>query len=80
VTRPEDGRDIVERKTRKGRVFYGCANYPTCPFTSWKKPISKPCPSCGGLLVIANKREAQCTKCEETFILEQMMDSTTEAA
>ena len=80
VTCPEDGGDIVERKTRKGRVFYGCANYPTCPFTSWKKPISKPCPSCGGLLVIANKREAQCTKCEETFILEQMMDSTTEAA
>jgi DNA topoisomerase I len=35
---PEDGGEVVERKTRKGRVFYGCANYPTCQFTSWKRP------------------------------------------
>jgi DNA topoisomerase-1 len=80
VTCPEDGGEIVERKTRKNRIFYGCANYPNCQFTSWKKPISKPCPSCGGLLVIANKREAQCTKCEETFILEQVLESAPEAA
>lgn len=80
VTCPEDGGEIVERKTRKNRIFYGCANYPECQFTSWKKPISKPCPSCGGLLVIANKREAQCIKCEETFILEQVLESAAEAA
>jgi DNA topoisomerase-1 len=77
---PKDGGDIAERKTRKGRIFYGCANYPTCDFTSWKRPISTPCPSCKGLLVIANKREAQCTNCQESFTLETVLaESTTEA-
>ncbi|HWR66369.1 MAG TPA: type I DNA topoisomerase [Bellilinea sp.] len=80
VTCPEDGGDLVERKTRKGRVFYGCANYPTCGFTSWKKPIAKPCPTCGGTLVIHNKREAQCLKCESTFLLEQILESSPESA
>lgn len=69
---PKDGGEIVERKTRKGRVFYGCENYPECDFTSWKKPISTPCPVCGGLLVIADKRHAQCTQCGERFLLEEV--------
>ncbi|MHB0923104.1 MAG: type I DNA topoisomerase [Bellilinea sp.] len=80
VTCPEDGGDLVERKTRKGRVFYGCANYPTCNFTSWKKPIANPCPKCGGLLVILNKRETQCIKCESTFLIERIQESSTETA
>ncbi|MHB0966820.1 MAG: type I DNA topoisomerase [Bellilinea sp.] len=80
VTCPEDGGELVERKTRKGRIFYGCANYPTCGFTSWKKPIAKPCPACGGTLVILNKREAQCLKCESTFLLEQILETTVERA
>jgi ssDNA-binding Zn-finger/Zn-ribbon topoisomerase 1 len=67
VTCPKDGGDLVERQTRKGRTFYGCVNYPNCDFTSWKKPLVKPCPKCNGLLVVANKREAQCTNCSETF-------------
>jgi len=70
---PKDAGDIVERKTRKGRTFYGCANYPTCDFTSWKKPLAQPCPKCGGLLVIANKREAQCINCQETFLLDEVV-------
>ena len=72
VTCPQDGGDIVERKTRRGRTFYGCANYPECDFTSWKRPLVKPCPNCQGLLVIANKREAQCIKCEERYDLESV--------
>jgi len=72
---PEDGGEVVERKTRKGRVFYGCANYPDCQFTSWKRPIPIPCPKCGGTLVIANKREFQCLKCEETFLQEQLAEA-----
>src|SRR5689334_9089631 len=56
ATCPKDGGDLVERKTRKGRTFFGCMNYPNCDFTSWKRPITKPCPKCNGLLVIANKR------------------------
>ena len=72
ITCPKDGGDIVSRKTRKGRIFFGCANYPKCDFTSWKRPLAQPCPKCGRLLVIANKREAQCTVCEESFLLENI--------
>lgn len=75
VTCPEDGGDLVLRKTRRGRIFYGCANYPNCQFTSWKRPTPLPCPRCGGLLVIANKKELQCIKCEETFLAEQFEDA-----
>jgi DNA topoisomerase-1 len=78
VTCPKDGGEIVQRKTRKGRIFFGCANYPTCDFTSWKRPVATPCPKCGGLLVIANKRELQCTSCEETFLVEQIGESVQE--
>jgi len=70
---PKDGGDIAERKTRKGRVFYGCANYPECDYTSWKRPLPVPCPSCKGLLVIANKRETQCIDCKEMFLLEDIL-------
>ncbi len=69
----KDDGDIVERKTRKGRIFYGCANYPNCDFTSWKRPLPKPCPACQGMLVIANKREAQCLNCQESFLLEDVV-------
>lgn len=75
---PKDGGDLVEKKTRKGRTFYGCANYPNCDFTSWKRPLKQPCPNCGGLLVYANKREAQCTNCQETFLLEKVVPESAE--
>jgi DNA topoisomerase-1 len=75
---PKDHGELVARKTRKGRTFYGCENYPTCDFTSWKQPINLPCPNCDGLLVYANKREAQCTNCEETFLLETIIPETAE--
>jgi DNA topoisomerase-1 len=74
VTCPKDAGEIVERKTRKGRLFYGCANYPNCDFTSWKKPLPKPCPNCSGLLVIADKRNAQCLNCEERFPLDEVTE------
>ena len=69
---PKDGGDIVSRKTRKGRTFYGCANYPNCDFTSWKLPLAHPCPECGGMLVVANKNQAQCLACETVFPLDQV--------
>ena len=72
VTCPKDGGDLVLRKTRKGRIFYACANYPTCDFTNWKRPVANPCPKCGGLMVIANKKEVQCTQCEESFLIEEI--------
>lgn len=76
VSCPKDGGDLVERKTRKGRTFFGCVNYPNCDFTSWKKPLARPCPKCNGLLVIANKREAQCLNCSESFLLEEIVPET----
>lgn len=64
---PKDGGEIVLRKTRKGRVFYGCENYPNCDFTSWKRPVSTACPACKGLLTIKNSKELVCADCGNTF-------------
>jgi len=47
VTCPLCGGDVTQRRTRTGRVFYGCANYPECNFISWDKPTNEPCPVCG---------------------------------
>ncbi|MFZ0548256.1 MAG: type I DNA topoisomerase [Candidatus Promineifilaceae bacterium] len=69
---PNDGGDLIEKRTRKGgRLFYGCANYPECEWMSWKKPLPTPCPICGGMLVQANRRMAECTKCGERQPLPQ---------
>lgn len=66
------GGELVERRSRKGRVFYGCSRYPDCDFTSWKRPIAQPCPNCGGLLVEQNRTTAQCTACSSTYPLNQV--------
>jgi DNA topoisomerase I len=59
---PLDGGEIVERRTRKGRMFYGCANYPACTFTSWDRPTGRSCPVCGQMLVSKRaRRDAQAT-------------------
>ncbi|MFH1635745.1 MAG: type I DNA topoisomerase [Chloroflexota bacterium] len=71
---PTDGGELVQRKTRKGRTFYGCANYPECDFTSWKLPLPTPCPKCGGLLVAANKHHAVCVQCSEQFPRDQFSE------
>ncbi len=73
VACPKDGGDIVLRKTRKGRIFYGCENYPNCDFTSWKKPIKTSCPACGGILVNKNKKEFLCLNCDEVFTSENIV-------
>ena len=64
---PKDQGEIVLRKTRKGRVFYGCENYPECDFTSWKRPVSMACPTCKGLLTIKNNKQLICADCGNTF-------------
>lgn len=47
---PDCGGDIIERKTKTRKVFYGCSNYPECKFTSWDKPTEQHCPKCGHIL------------------------------
>jgi len=48
---PKCGKDIIARKSKKGRVFYGCSGYPECNQLYWNKPIDKKCPSCSSLLM-----------------------------
>ncbi len=61
---PKDGGDIVEKRSKRGKTFYSCANYPNCDFTSWTRPYPQPCPTCGGLVVGAAKNAAKCINCE----------------
>jgi len=53
---PKDGGMVVERRSKKGRTFYGCANYPKCDFVSWDRVIPEPCPVCGSYVVLKIKR------------------------
>ena len=51
---PKEGCDgkIVERRSKRGRVFYGCSNYPNCDFVSWDKPVNRECPQCGNRYMV----------------------------
>ncbi len=56
--------EIVERKSKKGRSFYGCNSYPKCDFAMWNKPTGEKCPECGSLLAFAAKGKAKCSNKE----------------
>ena len=56
---------IVERKTKKGKIFYGCNNYPKCNYALWYKPTGEICPNCGELIVDKNG-ENICLNCENS--------------
>jgi DNA topoisomerase-1 len=49
---PKDGGEIVERKSRRGKVFFGCDNYPDCDFTLWNRPVDEKCPQCGAPFLV----------------------------
>ncbi len=55
---PKDGGDLVEKRSRKGKQFWSCVNYPRCTFATWYKPVARNCPRCGAafLLEKQNKR------------------------
>ena len=47
---PKCGEDVIEKKSKRGKIFYGCSGYPECDMSYWNKPVNKACPKCGSLL------------------------------
>jgi DNA topoisomerase-1 len=62
---PKDGGKIVERKSRRGRTFYGCANYPACDFISWDRVVPEPCPICGAYVTVKSKKGVLVFECSK---------------
>ncbi|HEX9896567.1 MAG TPA: type I DNA topoisomerase [Dehalococcoidales bacterium] len=60
---PECGSELIQRLNKKGKRFYGCSNYPNCTFATSGRPLSQPCPKCGGLLTEYRENHARCLKC-----------------
>ncbi len=58
VACPKCGKDIVLKRTKKGRIFYGCIDNPNCDYMSWQRPVSKKCPKCGGVMYAKNSKLA----------------------
>jgi DNA topoisomerase-1 len=59
--------EIVEKRTKKGKIFYGCSNWPKCDFALWDKPTGEICPKCGSLLVETKKGKIKCSNKDCNF-------------
>lgn len=59
------GGDLVEKTSRRGKLFYGCSRYPKCTFALWEKPVPKPCPACGADFLVekTSKRDGTLFSC-----------------
>jgi DNA topoisomerase-1 len=69
VACPKDGGKIIERRSKRGRSFYGCSNYPNCDFATWSKPVATACPKCDSPYVEERYTQARgaflrCPKCK----------------
>ncbi|HIE39245.1 MAG TPA: hypothetical protein EYP77_09295, partial [Anaerolineae bacterium] len=62
----------------KGRIGYGCSNYPKCEFWVWKRPLPQPCPACGGLLTEGRKGQARCNDCGAEVALDELPEAEEE--
>lgn len=60
---PECGQPIIKRKSKNGRVFYGCKGYPECEFVSWQEPIDEKCPECGSIMTIKKNSKKDIKTC-----------------
>lgn len=60
---PNCNGNLIEKKTRKGKIFYGCDNFPKCKTAYWDKPLDKKCPNCGKIL-LETKDKIKCSECE----------------
>tara|TARA_B100001964_G_scaffold200112_1_gene226852 strand:- start:22485 stop:24881 length:2397 start_codon:yes stop_codon:yes gene_type:complete len=74
---PDCSNDLVQKGTRKGRVFYGCVSYPECEWTSWVRPVTEMCPVCRGILFEKGKSLVKCEKCEKEWSKEDINSTTT---
>ncbi len=63
ITCPVDGGMIVERRSRKGRTFYGCNNYPECTYSLWNKPVQEKCPQCSAIMTEVRKGKKKVIRC-----------------
>lgn len=61
---PKCGGKIVERKTKKGKIFYGCGNFPKCKVAVWDEPTGELCPECHSLLVLTKEDKVKCSSCD----------------
>jgi DNA topoisomerase I len=77
---PKCGGAIVERRSKKGRTFYGCANFPQCDFVSWDRVIAEPCPVCGSYVTAKTRRggtvRLECAADREHHVEEPALAST----
>jgi DNA topoisomerase-1 len=72
---PKDGCKgrVVEKVTRRAKVFYGCSQYPECDWASWDKPVASPCPMCGHAYVVQKTSKSRgdyhkCPNCKEEVV------------
>jgi len=60
---PVCGGEVVEKKTKKGRTFFGCSSYPDCEFVSWQRPVNEKCPYCDSVLVEKRSKQKLTLRC-----------------
>lgn len=76
---PDCGGEIVERRSRRGRLFYGCGNYPECGFVSWQKPTQQKCPRCSAFMVEKrSKRKGRFYRCSRENCGSEVVPGTEE--
>jgi DNA topoisomerase-1 len=79
ISCPQCGGDLVQRISKKKKVFYGCSKFPKCQFTVSRKPLAQPCPGCGGLLIQYGKDWAKCVACQRRVKSSEMDKQKEEA-
>ena len=58
ITCPKCGKGtLIKRKSKRGRVFYGCSQYPECDFVLWNQPVDKKCPVCGSIMIVKHYKK-----------------------
>ncbi|MBQ9941801.1 MAG: type I DNA topoisomerase, partial [Christensenellaceae bacterium] len=79
---PQCGGTVVQKRSKKGTIFYGCENYPDCAFVSWDMPLEEKCPTCGAFMVLkrgkGNSKYKKCSNAECTSNLRKKKDEADE--